>query len=331
MQSTILIMRERLQEAFDRQQKRLYDDREVRAIIDLLFEEVCSLSRADRILHPEITLPANHRDRLLQIVAQMQHGVPVQQALGYEWFCGEKFQVSPDVLIPRPETAELIEWVKMSQGELSQYSASAPLRLLDVGTGSGCIGITLARVINNSTVLAIDLSTAALSIALTNSFQQGVDNIQFAQCDILTSVDKFAPKTFSNTLPTIYQHSLLHLDANHDAHFSTSCQQFEIIISNPPYICRHEAAEMSEIVLDHEPGVALFVPDDDPLLFYRTIARFGLSHLSAGGMLFFEINAAYGEATCRLLDQLGYTDVTLRKDFNGRDRMVRATYNSSLR
>lgn len=308
MQNTIKIIREALSGACQRgsagvadgSAAPLYDDREIRAICDLLLEEVCSITRADRIMHPDLVLPDAQRQRLLSIAGQLRQGVPVQQALGYEWFCGARFEVSPDVLIPRPETAELVEWIlTCCQG------AAAPLSICDVGTGSGCIAISLARLVEGSQVVALDVSEAALSIARRNAYQQGVENLQFAHCDILAEAEAADGESVINKL-------------------STACQRLDILVSNPPYICQREAAGMSANVVDHEPHLALFVPDDDPLLFYRAIARFGLRNLRPGGQLFFEINAAYGAATCALLSELGYRDVELRQDINGRDRMIRA-------
>lgn len=317
MQDTIKILREALSPH--------HEEREVRAIIDLLFDEVCGITRLDRIMHPELRpTPAQHTE-LLRCARLLAQGYPVQQALGYEWFCGHRFHVTPDVLIPRPETAELMEWIASTSPE------GSPIRILDMGAGSGCIAITLARLINNSQVLAIDLSTAALEVARRNACEQGVDNVQFAQCDILKSVDNSyfeqAIQQFSNT----FQHPV---PSSCQPSLSSGCQPesgdcqhslFDIIVSNPPYICQQEAKEMSPVVLDHEPALALFVPDDDPLLFYRAIACFAQQHLTRQGQLFFEINAAYGPHTCQMLHAEGFIHVELRQDINGRDRMIRAT------
>lgn len=304
MQNTINILRANLCRAVDGRGVRLYDDREVRAIVDLVLEDVCGVSRTDRILYPEQQLDAALSGQVETIAAALSLGVPVQQAIGRAWFCDRYYKVSPDVLIPRPETAELVEWIALSAGEdRTKNRAVGGLKLLDIGTGTGCIALSLARLINNSHVVAVDLSTAALAIAAQNAEIQHIENVDFVQCDILSAVEKADD---NDGLSSGYQ------------------QKFDIIVSNPPYICRREAAAMSDIVLQHEPDLALFVPDDDPLLFYRTIARFGLTHLQEGGWLYFEINAAYGEQTCRLLRDLGYSDVTLRQDVTGRDRMVRA-------
>ena len=349
MQNTINTLRTSLRQARSSQGLPLYDEREVRAIIDLLLEEVCSLSRTDRVLHPDLQLPTSQRDTLLRLATLLGRGIPVQQALGYEWFCGERFVVSPDVLIPRPETAELVHWIVDEVGQaksspapsdgVSAATAGAspsPVRILDVGTGSGCIALSLARLVHNSQVVALDLSTAALAIARQNASQQGVDNVQFTQGDILAMVDNSAPQSvitgLSTACPqgsepgcqprlsTIYPQS----DTVYPPVVDISSRCFDIIVSNPPYICQHEAAAMSDLVLQHEPSMALFVPDQDPLLFYRAIARFALTHLASGGHLFFELNAAYGPQTRQLLLDLGYTSVQLRQDVTGRDRMLSA-------
>lgn len=317
MLDTIKIIRARLSQVVDSQGLPLYDEREVRALTDLLLEEVCGITRTDRLMHPERVLTAEERSRLSSIVARMEQGVPVQQALGHAWFYGARFEVSPDVLVPRPETAELVDWIvtdlRSRSAELSDAipSASKPLTICDIGTGSGCIAISLARLFEDAKVLAIDISSAALNIARRNACQQNVDNLQFAQIDVLGYVDNLDSNIEKNA---------------QNNSFPQGYQQLDIIVSNPPYVCRNEAAQMSEIVLEHEPEVALFVPDDDPLLFYRAIARLGQRHLKKGGSLYFEINTAFGEATCQLLRQMGYRDVEQRRDITGRDRMVKALY-----
>ena len=296
----------------------LYDERERRSIIDLLLEEVCGRTRVDRILSPDWHPDEHQRNELARIARQLSAGIPVQQALGYEWFCGQKFHVTPDVLIPRPETAELIDWI------IQTLQPTQPPSLLDIGTGTGCIAITLARLINNSQVLGLDLSTAAINIARANAYEQGVDNVHFAECDILECESESYFQQVINRCQSSYQQMADHCCQQR---MNGNFQQVDIIVSNPPYICRKEATEMSALVLEHEPECALFVPDDDPLLFYRAIARFARRHLSPQGMLFFEINAAYGPQTCQLLHDEGFLQVELRQDINGRDRMIRAMRN----
>ena len=323
MQNTIKILREALLSARDSQGQPLYDEREIRSVINLLIEEVCGLTRVDCLLNPNREFSVLQRAQLAQIAAQLSQGIPMQQTLGYAWFCDRKFFISPDVLIPRPETAELVDWIVADHGSI------ASPRICDVGTGSGCIAVSLARLINSAQVLAIDISTAALSIARRNACQQGVGNVQFVHTDILSLVENSTSEIVINSLSTLCQQAC---DTYYQQPLSQGYQQlstgyppFDVIVSNPPYICRHEAAEMSEIVKAHEPDLALFVPDDDPLLFYRAIARFAQMTLVPGGQLYFEINAAYGPDTCQMLRESGFCDVVLRQDINGRDRMVRAT------
>lgn len=326
MQDTINTLREALllasRQGHTATASPLYDEREMRSIIDLVIEEICGITKVDRLLHPSLNPTLQQREELLHCANLLAQGIPVQQALGYEWFCGRRFHVTPDVLIPRPETAELIDWICSTVisahpwcGNSSQQKSSSvpPLRLLDMGTGSGCIAITLARLINNSQVLALDLSTEALSVARRNACEQGVDNVQFAHADILKCTDDNYYQSVINQLSTGYQQYTCHTLIN---------TTFDVIVSNPPYICQHEAVEMSALVLEHEPHMALFVPDDDPLLFYRSIARFARHHLAQNGWLFFEINAAYGAETILMLQNEGFSQVDLRKDVTGRDRMV---------
>ena len=269
----------------------LYDSREMKAIIALLFEEVCGLSRLDMLMNPNIVL-SEEKSEILSCYAEMlAEGVPVQQVLGYEYFLGRRFEVNPDVLIPRPETAELVDWI-VSEAPIG-------VNVLDVGTGSGCIAISLAALINSSRVFAYDLSTKALKTAILNAERLNISNVTFVHKDILESQNER------------FEHP--------------NVDNFDIIVSNPPYIMHKEKSEMSANVLDYEPHLALFVPDSDPLLFYRAIGNYGLKNLRHGGRLYFEINAALGRETCQLLESLGYRDIILRKDLNGLDRMISAT------
>lgn len=269
----------------------LYDSREMKAIIALLFEEVCGLSRLDMLMNPNIVLSEEKSEILSCYAAMLAEGVPVQQVLGYEYFLGRRFEVNPDVLIPRPETAELVDWI-VSEAPIG-------VNVLDVGTGSGCIAISLATLINNSRVFAYDLSTKALKTAILNAERLNISNVTFVHKDILESQNER------------FEHP--------------NVDNFDIIVSNPPYIMHKEKSEMSANVLDYEPHLALFVPDSDPLLFYRAIGNYGLKNLRHGGRLYFEINAALGRETCQLLESLGYRDIILRKDLNGLDRMISAT------
>lgn len=195
------------------------------------------------------------------------------------------FEVAPGALIPRPETAELIDWI------ISDYTDKAGVRILDVGTGSGCIPIVLGKKLKQSKITSWDVSEKALDIARRNKLLNQVD-ITLAQVDI-----------FDTALPDI------HVD---------------VLVSNPPYITEKERSGMERNVLDWEPELALFVPDSDPLLFYRRIAEVGCDILVSGGTLYYEINRAYGKETVQLLEEMGYQSVELRKDMFGNDRMIKA-------
>ena len=258
-------------------------DSEASATALMLIEEVTGHSRT-QILTADFL--ETDTDKLLSLADQIANGTPIQYALGYTYFCGMKFQVNPHVLIPRPETEELVEWIYSSFSLLP----SSPSTLLDIGTGSGCIAISLAKKLPQIQVTALDISSEALQIAQRNAQSPTVD-VAFLQLDIL-----------SETPPGTY-----------------AC-----IVSNPPYVCESEALQMESNVLDHEPHLALFVPDATPLLFYETIARKALHLLTPNGYLFFEINRQYGSAITTLLHDLGYTDVQLRQDQFGNDRMIRA-------
>jgi release factor glutamine methyltransferase len=289
----------------------LYPTGEVNAIIRLLLEEVCDLTRTQQLAHPDLQLPDEQRQRLADIGRRLATGEPVQQALGYEWFMGRKFVVTRDTLIPRPETAELVELIL---GDVHNTHQTPPThevihksypQILDIGTGTGCIAISLAAELPKAQVVGLDISESALRVAQRNAEQLKVTNVRFAQGDIL--------RMAAGDLSTSYQQ----LWKNGD-----TPQPLDLIVSNPPYIQQSEQADMEQHVLRFEPHTALFVPDDDPLLFYRTIARFGCEHLRPGGRLYFEINAAFGRETCEMLSRAGYVEVRLLQDSFGRDRMI---------
>lgn len=219
------------------------------------------------------------------ILARLKQREPLQYILQEAPFCGLSFHVEKGVLIPRPETEELVEWM------VSDYQKAGKVRILDIGTGSGCIPVTLAERLPEAEVASCDVSAEALKVAAVNVKRYG-DKVTLFQADIL-----------QDELP--------------------DCQ-VDVLVSNPPYITDSERKDMEANVLDWEPGLALFVPDTDPLRFYRRIARKGLDWLAEGGALYFEINRAYGAETVRMLEECGYRDITLRKDLSGNDRMIKA-------
>ena len=256
---------------------------EARAIVYALLEDVFGLSKTDVLLGRFEGLSATEKARFEECAARLSQGEPLQYVVGTAPFGNLRFEVTPSTLIPRPETLELVEWVATDE------QVRPGLRLLDIGTGSGCIAISLASLLPQATVSAWDISAEALAVARRNAERNGVA-VDFKQVDVL------------------------HV---------TEAETYDCIVSNPPYICEAEKAEMTDSVLLHEPHTALFVPNTDPLRFYRAIALLALRSLAPGGSLYFEINRAYGAETCDLLRELGFQSVELRKDFYGNDRMVR--------
>lgn len=263
----------------------LYPSGEASSIVRLLFEERFGLSLTDVLLGKDSNLSANECIELQNIVERLLKNEPIQYILGYTSFCGMNLKVAPGVLIPRPETAELVAWVTTEEKDRKLK------RVLDVGTGSGCIALALAK--EGFDVEAWDVSEEALKIAQENAHQTGL-KVSFKRKDILQTE--------------------IREDTN----------RFDIIVSNPPYICAHEADEMEANVLDYEPLQALFVPNDDPLLFYRTIARIARKKIEEGGVVYFEINRNYTTEMIDMMSVEGFDKIEVRKDQFGNDRMLRA-------
>ncbi len=264
----------------------IYPENEINSISNLIIARITGYSRTEIILNKNTKFSDNQRLQLELFVEALKNHTPVQYVLGETEFYGLPFQVNPAVLIPRPETEELVEWIHTSCSPTQSY------KMLDIGTGSGCIAIALKSIFPKSEVSAFDISEGALEIARKNAELNGYD-VDFQKVDILN--------------PPIVD------------------EKWDIIVSNPPYIPETEKSEILAHVLEFEPHTALFVPDSRPLLFYETIAAFALQHLNAGGMLFFEIHRDFGPQTVQLLEKLGFKDVILRKDLSGNDRMIRAT------
>jgi release factor glutamine methyltransferase len=271
--------------------KDVYEANETEAITLLVVNEICKISKAKIKAFPEIELSTEQADALNKTLKELKTGKPVQYILGKTEFYGLPFNVNPSVLIPRPETEELVEWVIGSVGSLKLAVGS----LVDIGTGSGCIAISLKKNLPGFKVSAIDISTDALQTAASNANLNKV-NIEFIEADILNFKSEIEiPKS-------------------------------EIIVSNPPYVTLHDKIQMHNNVTDFEPHTALFVPENDPLIFYRAIADFAIIHLTKNGLLFFEINENYGKEIVELLTDKGFTNIELRKDLSGRDRMIRANH-----
>jgi len=281
-------------ENYKRMLKHIYDTNEIEAITLLVVNEICNLSKAKIKAFPETEIPVEQSENLNDILEELKTGKPVQYILGKTEFYGLPFYVNPSVLIPRPETEELVEWALESVGSFKLSVGS----ILDIGTGSGCIAISLKKNLPGVSVSAIDISAEALQTATSNARLNDVD-IEFINADILNLKSEIEiPKS-------------------------------EIIISNPPYVTLHDKTQMHANVTDFEPHTALFVPENDPLLFYKAIADFATTNLTENGLLFFEINESYGEETVDLLNNKGFKNIELRKDMSGRHRMVRAVNSGS--
>ena len=262
-----------------------YPDSEALSLAKMLLVEAFGFSTLELYGGKDKEISGNRLRDLHEMLSRLQKNEPIQYILGKETFCGLTFEVDANVLIPRPETRELVEWI------IADYESVPACRILDVGTGSGCISISLARYIPGASVESWDISEGALEVARRNCALNEVE-VLLRQQDVLSA----------EPIP--------------------AC--FDVIVSNPPYITESEKADMEANVLDWEPSTALFVPDTDPLLFYRKIAELGTVMLKEGGSLYFEINRAYGNETVQMLEALGYKQIELRKDDWDNDRMIKA-------
>ncbi|MEH3115301.1 peptide chain release factor N(5)-glutamine methyltransferase [Pedobacter terrae] len=271
----------------------LYDSNEAKTLFSIAAEKVLTISSGKLIIQKDLDISFVDTQKLLSILNDLKIGKPIQHILAEAHFYGLIFKVNENVLIPRPETEELVEWIiSVCSKQLSVNSLASPktLSILDIGTGSGCIPITLKKHLPNAKVSALDISPEAIAIARHNAIQIGVE-IHFMEADILTFRSK---------------------------------EKFDIIISNPPYIRDLEKADMHNNVLLHEPHLALFVSDENPLLFYKAIADFARLNLNPTGQIYFEINEHLGKETIEMLVDKGFTNIRLRQDMQGKDRMVRA-------
>lgn len=265
--------------------KDLYPDNEIDSFIYLIFEELFNFSRTKLLISQDIIISEDSYQNILNIIRELKTNKPIQYILGKTYFYDLTFNVTSGILIPRQETEELVDWIVKDNFNTQK-------KILDIGTGSGCIAISLAKNLPGSSIFASDISNEALKITRQNSKLNNVD-IQIIKLDILNDNDQ-------------------------------TNDMFDIIVSNPPYITEKEKKMMQKNVLDFEPELALFVPDNNPLLFYRAIMEFGLIHLYPGGEIYFEINEAYGQDTALLLEEKNYQDIILKKDINGKDRMLKA-------
>jgi release factor glutamine methyltransferase len=263
------------------------DAQEVESFFYLITEKWHNISRVDLVLEPEFEIPSLYIEKWEEITDALKTQKPIQYLLGSTWFYGLEFLVTPATLIPRPETEELVDLILQEQTEFTNP------KILDIGTGSGCIAISLAKNKPQAQVSALDFSTEALVTAIENAVLNNVD-VTFTLQDILQT---------------------------------EALENFDVIVSNPPYVRDLEKAEIQKNVLDFEPHSALFVPNDNALLFYKKIAQLAIKSLSPNGFLYFEINQYLGAETKEMVEQMGFKNVKISKDVYGNNRMLRANKN----
>jgi release factor glutamine methyltransferase len=268
----------------------IYPEKECYHMVNMLFSSVAGIERNDISLYPDRLVEEETRDELLDKLHELMDHKPIQYVTGRAFFYDFELEVNSSVLIPRPETEELVKWAA------DDFKDHPAIKVLDIGTGSGCIILALGRLLIQPELTGIDSSGDSLQTASRNALKNGV-LVDFRKIDILNEGE--------------WQ----------------GLGNYDIIISNPPYIRESEKKQMRPNVLEYEPAAALFVPDNDPLLFYRAIAGFSKGKLSVNGKLYLEINENFGEETVSLLKGEGFTDVSLKKDMQGKNRMVRCGFN----
>lgn len=266
----------------------LYDHREAAVIADWIVEDITNWTKSQRILHHDVEFTEAQEIRFSSMKKELLSGKPLQYVVGYSWFKGKKFKVNEQVLIPRPETEELVDAIIQQQ---SLEKNNNQFKVLDIGTGSGCIAISLQLYFPQWEVWAIDKSSTALAVAKENALQLNA-NIKTKEVDILSALT-------IDDLPA-----------------------FHVIVSNPPYIPLTDKQEMTAQVLEHEPHLALFVTNHDPLQFYKSIITFSEHHLIRGGSLWFETHMSYAKDVAQLMRESDYLEVNIKKDFQGKDRIV---------
>lgn len=267
----------------------LYDEREASAIAHRVLEHITGLGKLDRLVEKEMPLTREQQELFEEMGARLADGEPVQYVTGEAWFLGEKYLVDASVLIPRPETEELVQWI------INDWEQQPAISILDVGSGSGCIPISLAKGLTQARVTSCDVSVAAIDVASHNAELLGAA-VEFVQVDFL------------------------------DPEARSWLGTHNVIVSNPPYIPHAEEERLHINVRGYEPSLALFVPDNDPLVFYRAIADFGRQHLLSGGAIYCELDADYAEETAEMFRQVGYSNTQLRKDMHDNPRMLCARF-----
>ena len=316
----------------------LYDAGEAQAIVRTVLDVKYGMTLTDIIGGKVNELSADEGRKLEEIIIRLQKGEPVQYVLGEADFAGRTFHVEPGVLIPRPETAELCQWIEedfagkstvspkdspedssKDSPEVSPQATDNAKQILDICTGSGCIAITLGLNIPNSEVTGWDISEDALRIAQGNVEMMKAGNVRIEHQDAL-ALPK-AAETDNEKMKVTADKEVVKSKGEAK---TPSTQKCDMIVSNPPYICEKEKADMEKNVLEHEPSLALFVPNEDPLKFYRAIAEYASSALKSGGALYFEINPIYEKETREMLQELDFKDIETKEDAFGKKRMMRA-------
>jgi release factor glutamine methyltransferase len=273
---------------FHNQLAQIYPREEIDSIMHIVFDYVCGFSRFELHLKAEKTIPEKSMPQIYNIIHQLKQHKPIQYILKETEFFGMPFKVNADVLIPRPETEELVQWI------ISDVKGRESCQILDIGTGSGCIAVSLAKNIENAVVFGVDVSKEAINTAQTNAKLNAVD-VMFSVCDIL------------------------HPDL-------TLFERFDVIVSNPPYVTSDQVIAMEKNVIDFEPHIALFVPDNDPFVFYEAVALFAREKLHSKGLLYFEINEKYPDETAMIINKYGFT-TEIKRDINNKFRMIKAYKN----
>jgi release factor glutamine methyltransferase len=281
---------------FSSQLSTIFPQTEIDSFFFLLIEDRLNLQRIDRVLQPDFLIAMEALQDLKDITKRLQNQEPIQYILGKTIFYGLPFLVDTHTLIPRPETEELVEWI------LQDTKDKTPIEILDIGTGSGCIAIALVKNLPNATVYALDISKEALAVATQNATHNNV-KVTCIQANILDA------KNLNHVISQRTTHNDVKLD---------------IIVSNPPYVRELEKKEINKNVIENEPHQALFVTDENPLLFYKKIADLAKQHLKKEGTLYVEINQYLGEKTVEMFKEKGFKNLQLKKDFFGNDRMIKA-------
>lgn len=280
--------------------KNYYDINEINSFINIIFDKLLSLSKIEIHSNKNIIIDDKIEKKINQIIDDLKNEKPIQYIFGETEFFDLKFEVNKNVLIPRPETEELIDWIISNTHPLTQNERVNNINILDIGTGSGCIAISLAKNLPNANVYAIDISENALEIAKKNALKNKV-KIIFAKYDILSDMNLFSKNK------TLGEKQIF----------------FDIIVSNPPYVRELEKKMMSKNVLNYEPETALFVENSNPLIFYDKICNFANKYLKPKGKIYFEINEYLSKEMIELIKNHNFTNIELKKDINNKDRMIK--------